>query len=127
VVGAGILLVSLFLFDQFTELTLNSPLLFFVALFIYIVEFSDHVLDGVSSVLKDSWSVEIGDNDAAGDGVLRDSNLFEKSLLTLGGFAQAPCNTGALISVFTGGGIGSGLIDNEGIGDGFLGVNTRLP
>jgi hypothetical protein len=119
--------VSLFLFDQFTEFTLISPRLLFVALSIYTVEFSDHALGEVSSVLKDSWSVEIGDNDAAGDGVLRDSSLFENSLLTLGGFAQAPCNTGALISVFNGGGgIGSGLIDNEGIGDGFLGVNTRF-
>lgn len=72
----------------------------------------------------------MGDSDNPGEGDFLCSNLLDDSLLTLGGLAQAPCNTGALVSVFIGGGgrlVGSGLTDDDEIGDGFLGVEIRFP
>lgn len=127
VVGAGIFLALLFrLFVQFTELTLIPllPLLFALSKYSFVVP--DQFLDVNSAVFEDSGFVDGGDKDAPGED-FRDSNLLDEALLTFGGLAQAPCSTGALVSVFTGGGgISSGLTDDEGMGDVFLGGGTRL-
>lgn len=127
VVGAGIFLALLFLlFVQFTELTLIPllPLLFALSKYSFVVP--DQFLGVKSDVFKESGSVEAGDKEAPGEGVFRDSNLLDEALLTFGGLAQAPCSTGALVSVFTGGGgISSGLTDDDGMGDVFRGGGTR--
>ena len=128
VVGAGIFLELLFLLVvQFTVLTLVPllPLLFALSKYSFVVP--DQFLDVNSDVFKDSGSVEGGDKETPGEGEFRDSsNSLNDALLTFGGFAQAPCKTGALVSVFTGGGgIGSGLTEEERMGDVFLGGGTR--
>ena len=128
VVGAGILLALIFLFLQFTELTLIPLLPLLFALSKYSCAVPAQLLGVNSAVFNDSGSVEGGDTEDPGEGVFRDSNLLDEALFTFGGLAQAPCNTGALVSVFTGGGgIGSGLTDDDRIGDVFLGGGTRFP